>query len=277
MEKIANSMSDIKTGSDKITDIIEVINDITHQTKMLATNAAIEAARAGDQGKGFAVVADEVSKLAENSKTSAKEIGSLIKESSLKAQSGSDMAENGLEVMKKILEKSNKVSDLVTEIAAASEEQAHKVDEVDEMVDSITKASDEQANGVDQVTKAVTQMDQVTQQNAANSEETAAAAEELNAQSMSLKDIVGELVAIVGGSNGDAKVKSLTSQEKELVYAGDGGHHTMITKTAHEKTALKPTELRKQIEPVQVEGGNGSKVHIKPSDEIPMRDDFKEF
>ena len=208
MEKIATSMSEIKTGSDKITDIIEVINDITHQTKMLATNAAIEAARAGDQGKGFAVVADEVSKLAENSKTSAKEISALIKESSLKAQEGSEMAENGRDVMKKILEKSIKVSDLVSEIAAASTEQSAKVEEVDHMVDSINKASDEQANGVDEVTKAVTQMDQVTQQNAASSEETAAAAVDLNAQAVSVTNIVAELGEILGTDvNGDQSEK----------------------------------------------------------------------
>ena len=86
MSEISSAMRGVQEGSTRITDIIEVIDTITHQTKMLATNAAIEAARAGEQGKGFAVVADEVSKLAENSKKAAREIGELIRESVTKAR-----------------------------------------------------------------------------------------------------------------------------------------------------------------------------------------------
>ena len=103
MSEISSAMRGVQEGSNRITDIIEVIDTITHQTKMLATNAAIEAARAGEQGKGFAVVADEVSKLAENSKKAAREIGELIRESVTKARDGGKLAADGEAALVNIL------------------------------------------------------------------------------------------------------------------------------------------------------------------------------
>ena len=272
MEGIAASMKEIKTGSDKITDIIEVLNDITHQTKMLATNAAIEAARAGEQGKGFAVVADEVSKLAENSKTSAKEISRLIKESALKAQAGSKMAEKGREEMRSILGKSIKVAGLVSEISSASEQQAHKVSDVNNSVDSINMSSTEQANGIEQVTKAMSEMEKVTEHNAASAGETAVAAEKLSDQAQSLTDIVHKLTVIVKGSNsGEGKAKH-AHQEKEIPDE-DEERPTQFKAIATEKAALKAVESRKLIKLEQSSG----EMLVRATDEIPMRDDFKEF
>ncbi len=281
MEEIATSMGEIKTGSDKITDIIEVINEITQQTKMLATNAAIEAARAGDQGKGFAVVADEVSKLAENSKTSAKEIAGLIKESSLKAQSGNEMAEKGRKAMKNILEKSIKLADLVSEISLTAEEQSGKVGKVDEMVEGINKASDQQANGVDQVTKAITQMDQVTQQNAANSEETAAAAEELTAQSESLMGIIEQLARVIGGSDGRKgddghKVHAFSTDHKKHALGDDIHHHLQFRKSDYRKRALASAYSKGHTGSKETSMDHGNPP-VKPPEEIPMKGDFKEF
>jgi len=281
MEEIATSMGEIKTGSDKITDIIEVINEITQQTKMLATNAAIEAARAGDQGKGFAVVADEVSKLAENSKTSAKEIAVLIKESSLKAQAGNEMAEKGRKAMKNILDKSIKLADLVTEINLTADEQSKKVGKVDDMVENINKASDQQANGVDQVTKAITQMDQVTQQNASNSEETASASEELFSQSESLRGIVSELMSIVQGLNGKKagnghQVHAFSTDHKKLGQGDDSQRHLHVRKSDYRNRALSSAYSNEQTGSDEI-----LKVHessaIKTPNEIPMKGDFKEF
>ncbi|PCI24289.1 MAG: hypothetical protein COB67_11785, partial [SAR324 cluster bacterium] len=173
MNDLSSAMKEIQSGSDRIADIIEVINEITHQTKMLATNAAIEAARAGEQGKGFAVVADEVSKLAENSKSAAKEIGHLIKESSRKAKVGTELASQGEVVLNDILGKSSQATELMQNLLRASNQQAVKVEKMGHQIEDIKNASNEQANGVSQVSRAIVDMDQVTQSNAASSEQTA--------------------------------------------------------------------------------------------------------
>ena len=198
MVDISSAMKEIHAGSEKITDIIELINEITHQTKMLATNAAIEAARAGEQGKGFAVVADEVSKLAENSKSAAKEITVLIKESVLKAKAGNNQAAKGEEVLKEILKKSNDTTDLMKEILSSSKEQSKQIEEVKHQVENIKTASDDQANGAVQVSQALVEMDQVTQSNAANSEETASSAEELSVQAKVMNEQVEDMSRFVG-------------------------------------------------------------------------------
>ena len=208
MQEITDAMTEIRLGSDKISDIIQVIEDITQQTKMLATNAAIEAARAGDQGKGFAVVADEVSKLAESSKNSAKEISDLIRDSAHKAHAGSELAEKGTSVLKEILEKSTQVASFIDDIASGSDEQAGKVGAVDGLIKGISTASEEQANGVDQITRAVSDMDKVTQQNAANAEEAASSSEELSSQAVMLKELVDEVAALIGQGKGSTTATS---------------------------------------------------------------------
>ena len=208
MQEITSAMAEIRQGSDKISDIIQVIEEITHQTKMLATNAAIEAARAGDQGKGFAVVADEVSKLAESSKASAKEISDLIRDSGRKAHAGSELADKGTLVLKEILDTSTQVADLIDDITSGSEEQAANVSAVRELIQGISAASEEQSNGVDQITRAVSDMDKVTQQNAANAEEAASSSEELSAQAVMLKELVDEVAALIGQKDSTRSTKT---------------------------------------------------------------------
>ena len=250
--KIAGAMKDIKATSDKITDIIDVINDITHQTKMLATNAAIEAARAGELGKGFAVVADEVSKLAENSKSSAKEISSLIKESGQMANRGTDLATDGQKVLHNIFESSNQVANLIDEISAFSVQQSEKMEDVGSVVDGITTASNEQSNGVAQISTALVEMDTVTQSNAATAEEAAAAAEELSAQSEALRSLitsVGRHFGIHADKNVNATAPRTGRARIQKVEPAPQ-HHTSLPKQG--------------------------KV-IKPSVAIPMQDDFNEF
>ncbi|MCP4756283.1 MAG: hypothetical protein GY866_35925 [Proteobacteria bacterium] len=278
MGTITAAMKEIREGSDKITDIIEVINEITHQTKMLATNAAIEAARAGDQGKGFAVVADEVSKLAENSKSAAKEIGQLIKDSARKAEKGNELAEKGEDVLKEILEKSIKVADLVNEVSTSAVEEARQVDEVERLVENIKNASSEQANGVDQVTRAMVEMDKVTQSNAANSEEAASASEELSAQAQMLQGMVLE-ISIQVGLKGKKGASEGDVGEQPWTIASSGGisnlHERSHTPKAEPRSTGTHTSLpvpRPTTPDVSVAG-----KRIKPSEVIPMRDDFKEF
>jgi methyl-accepting chemotaxis protein len=163
------AMRQINTSSKKIADIIGVIDEIAFQTNLLALNAAVEAARAGEQGRGFAVVASEVRSLAGRSATAAKEIKGLIQDSVTKVEEGSTLVDESGKALEDIVASVKKVTDIVSEIAAASAEQS---------------------SGIEQVGKAVNQMDEVTQQNAALVEEAAAASQSIVEQARALNELV---------------------------------------------------------------------------------------
>jgi methyl-accepting chemotaxis protein len=171
VSEVVKTMDEINTSSKKIVDIISVIDSIAFQTNILALNAAVEAARAGEQGRGFAVVASEVRNLAQRSASAAKEIKQLIANSVEKVQSGTLQVQKAGETMDEIVTAVKMVTDIVNEIAAASQEQSA---------------------GIDQVNKAIANMDEVTQQNAALVEEAAAAAESLEAQAHELTESVSQ-------------------------------------------------------------------------------------
>ena len=212
MENILDSMKSIKAGSEKINDIIEVINEITHQTKMLATNAAIEAARAGEQGKGFAVVADEVALLAENSKASAKMISKLIRDNTDNAQQGNDLAKNGGVVLHEIFDNNQRLSKIMHDVKDLSQDQASSIQEISQQVESISTASKEQSQGVGQINQAIAQMELVIQTNAASAEETASASEELSAQAAMLQSLVVDLSKEMGAQ---VTLNSPTPKQRE--------------------------------------------------------------
>ncbi len=167
--KVVQTMASIAESSKKITEIISVIDGIAFQTNILALNAAVEAARAGEQGKGFAVVAGEVRSLAQRSAQAAREIKELIQASVGEVGKGSNLVSQAGSTMQEVVTAVQRVTDIMGEISAAS---------------------DEQSNGIEQVNRAVSQMDETTQQNAALVEEAAAAAASLEEQALQLRDAV---------------------------------------------------------------------------------------
>jgi methyl-accepting chemotaxis protein len=167
------AMGEIKASSAKISEIITTIDEIAFQTNLLSVNASVEAARAGVHGNGFKVVATEVRNLAQRSAANAKEIKALIKGSVRKVENGSTLVTNSGSTLKEIVTSVKRVSDIVGEIAAASQEQA---------------------TGIEQVGKAMVQMDRVTQSNSSQTEELAATASSLASQSSHLESLVSRFI-----------------------------------------------------------------------------------
>jgi methyl-accepting chemotaxis protein len=178
------AMGEINRASKRIADIITTIDEIAFQTNLLALNAAVEAARAGEQGRGFAVVAAEVRSLAQRSATAAREIKALIQDSVGKVEAGSALVDQSGQTLGEIVESVKRATDIIAEIAAASQEQS---------------------SGIDQVNRAVAQMDHVVQSNAAQTEELSSTARLLAGQASSLQSLVGrfrldtgEVAAVAG-------------------------------------------------------------------------------
>src|SRR5450830_1756944 len=181
VSRVISTMDAINTSSRKIVDIISVIDGIAFQTNILALNAAVEAARAGEQGRGFAVVASEVRSLAQRSAAAAKEIKVLIGDSVANVEEGSKLVTQAGTTMEQVVSSVRRVTDVVSEISAASAEQS---------------------DGIEQVNQAITQMDEVTQQNAALVEEAAAASQSLQEQAQQLEQAVSVFKLESGQSTG---------------------------------------------------------------------------
>ncbi|MFH0998832.1 MAG: methyl-accepting chemotaxis protein [Pseudomonadota bacterium] len=246
MSELTSSMSDILKASDETSKIIKTIDEIAFQTNLLALNAAVEAARAGEAGAGFAVVADEVRNLAMRAADAAKTTATLIEGTSKKVREGSEHVNRSNAVFSRVVESTTKISDLISEIAAASSEQAR---------------------GIEQVNIAVSEMDKVTQQNAATAEESASASEEMSAQAEQMKGMINELVAIVGGSATVSQSQGPTTAVRRPKTLVHGKHSQNKSLAVAKKTAKgKALSLQKRSR------------EVNPDDIIPMDEsDFKDF
>jgi methyl-accepting chemotaxis protein len=240
MGSLTNSMKEISRASEETSKIIKTIDEIAFQTNLLALNAAVEAARAGEAGAGFAVVADEVRNLALRASEAAKNTANLIEGTVKKIKDGSEIVDRTNEAFQQVATSSNKVGQLVNEIASSSREQA---------------------KGIEQINLAVTEMDKVTQQNAANAEESASASEEMNAQAQQMKSMVDELVTMVGGSSNGSSMSYASSLKSSKLQTNRGktgqGHHALSLHYTPIKQTAKGKCNQEQV--------------------IPMEDDFKDF
>ncbi|CAD6544952.1 hypothetical protein LMG24235_04097 [Paraburkholderia sabiae] len=240
VSRVISTMTEINDSSRQISDIIGVIEGIAFQTNILALNAAVEAARAGEQGRGFAVVAGEVRSLAQRSATAAKEIKQLIGDSVERVNNGYTLVEQAGTTMSEIMQAVRRVTDIMGEIAAASEEQS---------------------SGISQVGRAVTQMDEVTQQNAALVEQAAAAAASLQDQATRLRQTIGTFR--VSGSDAvvtPAPVRTVASKvvpkpapkahvEPAAVQTTHAQHEPVMRPAAREEHAAPPAARKPAAAP----------------------------
>lgn len=245
MKKLTLSMEEISTASAETQKIVKTIDEIAFQTNLLALNAAVEAARAGQAGAGFAVVADEVRSLAMRAAASAKDTSRLIDATVTKVSNGETLLQETTEAFGVAAGSSQKVSNLISEIATASAEQAQ---------------------GIEQVNKAVNEIDKVTQANAGVAEQAASAAEELSSQAAALNEVVSDLERMVSGAKGK------TTPAKP----------TTIRQTPSRKREDLPVEDKKikQLPATKAAAGPVRKTaHGKsPEQVIPFdEDDFRDF
>jgi len=244
MEKMTNVIGKIKSSSDETAKILKTIDEIAFQTNLLALNAAVEAARAGEAGKGFAVVADEVRNLAQRSAQAAKDTAALIEESQHNA--GNGVSTTG-------------------EVSSVLDEVVQGVEKVAQLIDEVSAASDEQSSGIEQINTATSEMDKVTQATAATAEESAAASEELSAQAKELHSMIEILSAVVTGRNAGIANRGL-SQPLEIERFSPVHHEVAHNTTLHEEAKVP---------------GNGKKVRNSaearigemPEDIIPLCDE----
>lgn len=245
MQEMTESMNEIKKSSDQISKIIKVIDDIAFQTNILALNAAVEAARAGEAGMGFAVVAEEVRNLAQRSAQAAKDTAGMIENNIELSEKGVNVTQMIRETLSEITIQAKKMSDLMAEVAASSQEQSQ---------------------GISQINKALVQMETVVQQNAANAEESASASEELSAQARNLKGMIQQLVILVHGKV-ERKYESLFKEDR------------IIHQAKQSNSAYNSIEVGRQVPQLQTQVTHIQErtKMVSPEEIIPLNRDNEGF
>jgi hypothetical protein len=234
--QLIQSMKEISDSSKKVQEITYLIDDISFQTNLLALNAAVEAARAGEQGRGFAVVADAVRNLAQKSAVAAKDIASLINDTTLKVDKGFSMANNSGEVLKKILTSVKMVSDLNNEISLASQEQTV---------------------GLNQISKAMNVIDQSLQTNSSTMKDLTAKVDELQNLSVA-ENVVEKKIVMEAPVTVTKKVETPKLEATITPIKTQAPENKKPTKTVLSATATKPTS------PTKVKTKVNNVVELKP-------------
>ncbi|MDX9785530.1 MAG: methyl-accepting chemotaxis protein [Desulfobacterales bacterium] len=247
MIEMTRAIGEITQSSEETGKIIKTIDEIAFQTNLLALNAAVEAARAGEAGAGFAVVADEVRNLAMRAAAAAKNTSDLIQNTMKVVKTGNELTHLTQQAFQENIDISLKISHLI---------------------DEISEASQEQAQGIEQINRAIVEMDDVSQRNAANSEESAAASEQMSAQAMQIKGYVQDLIKVVEGfadtqaAESKAPLKKTQRTDRPIPSSA---------RPRLSKPAAKPVQKAEQAPRTQSK-------EVCPEEVIPFdEDEFREF
>lgn len=258
MERLTHAIQDIAGASEETSKIVKIIDEIAFQTNLLALNAAIEAARAGEAGAGFAVVADEVKNLAMRSAEAAKNTSGLLEDTAQKVKDGNHLVSDTNRVFAEVSQHAVKATDLMGEIAAASQEQAQ---------------------GIGQVNQAVSGIDSVTQQNTSQAERSAATSESMHYRVEEMRELIKTLLVMVEGRKNGEKTEAALHSEFEATEP-EPSSASVRSEPANRPIPAKQKPSESKTDPSRfqpIAQKQGAIKKVSPEQVIPFDDDFEDF